>query len=60
MSKEKPKKEYTTVVKKYSNSGRIKAYKSHIGKKVRVIVETKRKPTKFEDDMENAGNDGWN
>lgn len=39
MSKEKAKDKYTTVVKKYSNSGRIKAYKKHIGKKVTVIIE---------------------
>lgn len=39
MSKEKPKKEYTTKVKKFGNGARIKAYKKHIGKKVKIIIE---------------------
>ena len=39
MKRNKPSDEYETVVVKQGNGARIKAYKKHIGKKAKVIVE---------------------
>ena len=39
MSREKPKNQYTTTVKKYGNGAKIKGYKKHIGKKVTVNID---------------------
>ena len=38
MSREKPKEEYETTVSKFGNGAKIKGYKKHIGRKVKVSV----------------------
>ena len=39
MSREKPKTKYESVVTQFGNGAKIKAYKDHIGKKVKIEVE---------------------
>ena len=38
MSREPPKESYITKIKKFGNGAKIKAYKKHIGKEVKIMV----------------------
>jgi len=43
MSRETPKKIYVTKVRKFGNGASIKAFKSHIGEEVIVMIKKKTK-----------------